>query len=173
MLTDSHVGLIVQSFSVEVIQGLTAVSDSLPVSVFRSVLRGTSPVGRQHVWNISAKPAVSRSESLCSVAVCVQDFQCCRAPSIPFVHECVPLSLQVLTEPISKWRDVRGHNPLVTYTTVSSVCRAEMSWKDASKTFCAFMMLECLTRRCLTRRCFLRRPVNLIKCSGNVLSAGW
>lgn len=59
-------------------------------------------------------------------------------------------SIEVLTEPISKWRDVRGHNPLVTYMTVLSVCRAEMSWKDSSKTFCAFMMLECLTRRCLT-----------------------
>lgn len=123
MWTDSHVGLIVQSFSVEVmnIQRLTAVSDSLPVSVFRSVLRGTSPVGRQHVWNISAKPAVSRSVRVFVQCSCVRS----RFPVLPsskyticsrMCSSLLASFLQVLTEPISKWRDVRGHNPLVTYT---------------------------------------------------------
>lgn len=28
------------------------------------------------------------------------------------------LFFQVLTEPVSKWRNVRGHNPLVMYRTV-------------------------------------------------------
>lgn len=130
----------------------------LYVAVFRSVLRGTLPVGRQHVWNISAKPAVSRSVRVFVQCSCVRS----RFPVLPsskyticsrMYSSLLASFLQVLTEPISKWRDVRGHNPLVTYMTVLSVCRAEMSWKDSSKTFCAFMMLECLTRRCLTRRC--------------------
>lgn len=94
---DSHVGRIVHSFSVEVmnIQRLTAVSDSLPVRCCVQIcVEGNIASGKTTCLEYFSKTSsIEVSRSLCSVAVCVQDFQCYQAPSIPFVHECIPLSL--------------------------------------------------------------------------------
>lgn len=94
----SHVGLIVHSFSVEVmkIQRLTAVSDSLPVRCCVQIcVEGNIASGKTTCLEYFSKTSsIEVSQSLCA-AVCVQDFQCSRAPSIPFVHECISLFLSL------------------------------------------------------------------------------
>ena len=91
-------------------------------SVSRSASRGTSPAGKQLVWNISAKQATSRYPwrpvccsfmSLTVVQTSHCSLWCCFFVSF----------LQILTEPVSKWKNVRGHNPLVTLTfPISCLC---------------------------------------------------